>query len=223
MHRTDGKKSKVEKESARSILRIADCRPDTLSEGPYRRFALWMQGCTLKCPGCCNPEMQETEGGSEIPMEKMLESILAVPDIEGLTLLGGEPFEQCRPLSWLAREVQRAGLGVIAFSGYTLEALSKSGKDVRSLLKATDVLIDGPYVGKHRIHWKRWIGSSNQKIHYLTSRYRNCTEFDRPGQSIHISFSGDELTITGFPDLFPESTKTGSNRSKRDPTTDKTQ
>ena len=46
-------------------LRIAQIVPSTEAEGPGRRFALWFQGCSLRCPGCCNPEMLPFTGGDE--------------------------------------------------------------------------------------------------------------------------------------------------------------
>src|SRR6059058_3547475 len=46
-----------------AIVSVAHIVPCTEAEGPGKRFALWFQGCPLRCPGCCNPEMLPFEGG----------------------------------------------------------------------------------------------------------------------------------------------------------------
>ncbi len=186
------------------VIRVAQYVPVTLSEGPYRRFAIWVQGCSIQCPGCCNQEMFNASGGNDVQVETLRDLVLETEGIEGLTLLGGEPFDQAKTLSRLTGDVRKAGLGVMIFSGYTLDDIGNMGSAEQSLLENTDVLVAGPYIQKEHVYYKRWIGSDNQRVHFLTSRYRNCSEFRRPGQSIHISFSEDSFTITGFPDLFPD-------------------
>ncbi len=184
-------------------VKIAQYVANTPSEGPYRRFALWTQGCSIGCRGCCNPAMQDPDGGEVMEVTKLVDIILNTQGIEGITLLGGEPFQQALPLAKMAIAVREAGLGVMAFTGYTLESLTKQGKAAHMLLEETDALIAGPYIKERGSSKKRWIGSDNQKVHFLSSRYKNCKEFQRPGQSIHLSFSDDAIAITGFPDLFP--------------------
>ncbi|MFO0845179.1 MAG: 4Fe-4S cluster-binding domain-containing protein [Gemmataceae bacterium] len=65
--------------------------PATEAEGPGPRFALWFQGCPLRCPGCCNPEMLPFEGGQATPLSEVLRQLDAADGVEGITLLGGEP------------------------------------------------------------------------------------------------------------------------------------
>src|SRR5262245_33508431 len=55
------------------ILQIAQVIPCTEAEGPGKRFAIWFQGCPLRCPGCCNPEMLPFHGGQPTPVEQLLE------------------------------------------------------------------------------------------------------------------------------------------------------
>lgn len=92
--------------------------------------------------------------------------------LEGVTFLGGEPFEQAEPLSRIAALAGELGLSVITFSGYTLEQLHTSllpGSG--SLLAHTDLLIDGPYVQSLREFRRPWVGSANQRFLFLTDRY----------------------------------------------------
>src|ERR1051325_4163119 len=62
--RTRGKLMRLD-----SILNVAQIVPVTDAEGPGRRFALWFQGCPLRCPGCCNPEMLPFAGGTPTTLE----------------------------------------------------------------------------------------------------------------------------------------------------------
>ncbi len=107
-------------------------------------------------------------------MEDMEARILSVPDIEGVTFLGGEPFEQAEDLADLGSRVRRAGLSVMTFTGYVLEDILTSPRPSwTELLDVTDLLLDGPYVKELTDTSRPWVGSSNQRYHFLTPRYRH--------------------------------------------------
>src|SRR5438128_3079387 len=77
------------------VLGVAQIVPATEAEGPGRRFALWFQGCPLRCPGCCNPEMLPFEGGTAMTVgavDALLDEAVRTHGVEGITLLGGEPL-----------------------------------------------------------------------------------------------------------------------------------
>ena len=87
------------------ILNLAQVVPCTEAEGPGRRFAVWVQGCPLRCPGCCNPEFLPFAGGTPTRVSELLRRV-DTEDVEGVTLLGGEPFahasgagRRCRPVA----------------------------------------------------------------------------------------------------------------------------
>src|ERR1700745_3057687 len=89
------------------FLQVAQTVACTEAEGPGRRFALWFQGCPLRCPGCCNPEMLPFAGGVRQLMHEVLTDIrqaAARDGIEGVTLLGGEPLAHAAGAAVLARE-----------------------------------------------------------------------------------------------------------------------
>src|SRR3989442_360945 len=107
-------------------IRVAQIVPCTEAEGPGKRFALWFQGCPLRCPGCCNPEMLPFEGGNLVPVGAVVAQIRAARDrdgIEGITLLGGEPTAHAVGAVALARAAHDLGLTVMVFTGFTLEEL----------------------------------------------------------------------------------------------------
>src|SRR5262245_31623816 len=87
-------------------LQVAQIVPYTEAEGPGRRFALWFQGCPLRCPGCCNPEMLPFHGGQATPVEtvvRQLRTAAGEHDLEGVTLLGGEPMSHAAGAIVVAR------------------------------------------------------------------------------------------------------------------------
>lgn len=145
----------------------------TTAEGPGRRFCLWVQGCPHRCPGCFNPETWSSQGGIEMDVPALLNLIRNGEEpIEGITLLGGEPFEQADELAQLCAQAHALGLGVLAFTGYTLDALhSRHDPGIDALLSQVDLLLDGPYIESLQDFSRPWVGSSNQRFHYLTDRY----------------------------------------------------
>jgi len=184
-------------------LSIAQIVPCTEAEGPGRRFALWFQGCPLRCPGCCNPEMLPFAGGTPMALADVVRQIDAAANlhgIEGITLLGGEPLAHAPGAAALARAGQERGLSVMVFSGLTLEAARASADPgVADLLARTDILVDGPYVRELPETQRRWIGSSNQRIHFLTSRYRADDPSWQKSNTLEIRLRDGAVTINGFP------------------------
>src|SRR5438874_5961727 len=88
------------------VLSVAQFVPFTEAEGPGVRFALWFQGCPLRCPGCCNPEMLPFEGGTRMSVADVLaqvEQARGEHGVEGITLLGGEPLAHAVTAVVLAR------------------------------------------------------------------------------------------------------------------------
>src|SRR5436190_19321316 len=137
------------------LLAVAQSVAHTAAEGPGWRYALWFQGCPLRCPGCCNPEMLPFTGGTPRPVCDILAEIAAA-DVEGVTLLGGEPFAHAEGAAALARGTQALGKTVMVFSGYTLAEL-RASTDAAALLAHTDILVDGPYDRDRPDTLRRWV------------------------------------------------------------------
>lgn len=154
------------------LLRVARRIPRTESEGPGARYALWVQGCSIRCEGCCNPEMFSDRGGEEVDVAALAREVLDEPGLEGLSILGGEPFEQAGPLAELASLVRKGGLSVMVFSGFVREELEAcADPHTLALLAAADLLADGPFVASQPGSRWRWLGSQNQRMHFLSERY----------------------------------------------------
>ncbi len=186
-----------------SSLSIAQIVPCTEAEGPGRRFAVWLQGCPLRCPGCCNPEMLPFEGGTTVALADLIgsmEEVTGSQGVEGITLLGGEPLAHAAGAAVLARAVQERGLSVMIFSGYTLEEARRlPDPAVDELLDHTDILVDGPYRREQPETRRRWIGSANQRVHFLSDRYRADDPRWLLPNTLEVRLRGRELTVNGFP------------------------
>jgi anaerobic ribonucleoside-triphosphate reductase activating protein len=187
--------------SDRNVLRVAQVVEQSRSEGPDVRFCLWLQGCELRCPGCCNPEMFDfaSPAATDVPVARLVEQIRAVSGIEGITLLGGEPFHQAPAAAALAVAVRELGLGVMVFTGYYYADLV-SEEPASELLSGTDLLIAGPFVtGAHSVT-RPWVGSDNQEVHLLSPRYHDHPALTpRHRQSVHMQVQDGELRISGWP------------------------
>lgn len=123
--------------------------------------------------------------------------------IEGVTLLGGEPFSQPRPLAALARLLRRDGLSVMVFTGHTLEALESSRvSGVAELLAETDLLVDGPFESDRPDRRRRWIGSENQHIYVLAEgSHVPSPSWDTSGETLEIRIVDGKLIANGSPEL----------------------
>jgi anaerobic ribonucleoside-triphosphate reductase activating protein len=143
-----------------------------------------------------------SDRGPLVPVEELARRILATPGIEGLSLLGGEPFAQPGPAAALCERVREAGLSIMVFSGYTLAELRAMARpDVDRLLATVDLLVDGRYEKEQPDTHRRWIGSRNQVLHFLTSRYSpDDPRFSAPNTA-EIHLVDGKLVINGWPEL----------------------
>jgi anaerobic ribonucleoside-triphosphate reductase activating protein len=181
------------------FLRIAHVASDTRAEGPGRRFALWFQGCPLRCPGCCNPEFLPFAGGQLMALDDLWRQVQVERSIEGITLLGGEPFAHAEGAAAIAERAREAGLSVMVFSGYTLEQIHDLPPPADRLLALIDLLVDGPYERDRPDQRRRWIGSTNQRIHFLTERYRADDPCWTRPNTLEIRLDATGLAVNGFP------------------------
>ncbi len=157
---------------------------------------LWFQGCSLGCAGCFNPETHPGSGGESTTVDMIADEILAKKDkLEGLTLSGGEPFQQPQALAALLTRIRaESELSILIFSGYTLAEIQEIGGGPEILGKI-DVLIDGRYESTERKAVDLQ-GSANQRIHLLTDRYTEEQIQDTPEAEIHIDKEGN-IRISG--------------------------
>lgn len=146
-------------------MRIAGTVQDSIVDGPGFRFTVFTQGCSHHCPGCHNPHTHDPAGGTEHTIEELVERMRSNPLTDGLTLSGGEPFEQAEDCLLLARAAHENGLSVWSYTGYLFEYLRDQGTEAqRALLAEVDVLVDGPFLLAERTLSLPWRGSRNQRL-----------------------------------------------------------
>ena len=144
-------------------MRIAGLTQDSIVDGPGFRFTVFVQGCTHHCEGCHNPQTHDPAGGREMTTDEIIREMRSNPLTDGLTLSGGEPFDQPEDSLTLALAAKESGLNVWSYSGYLFEQLLADEKKSQ-LLKELDVLVDGPFVLSQRSLALAWRGSRNQRV-----------------------------------------------------------
>lgn len=179
-------------------MQIAKIVANASIYGPANRFVIWLQGCSLHCKGCWNKEMWAFDKGQKYSVAELMQLIFNTPDIEGITLLGGEPLDQYAETLALCQAAQAQNLSVMLFTGYEMAEISD--KNYTPLLDFVDILLTGRYDEQQRNTDLQWIGSNNQQIHFLTDRYANHPIQNANYVEIQIDPQG-QLQFMGFPQL----------------------
>ncbi|MFG2023255.1 4Fe-4S single cluster domain-containing protein [Streptomyces sp. NPDC048825] len=180
-------------------LRLHGFEPYSAANGPGTRAVIWVQGCTLGCPGCFNPGTHE-RGGQETPVDELFERIRGLGDrIEGVTISGGEPLQQREPvLRLLARIRAETALSAVLFTGYRWSEVTRM-PDAEALLGSVDVLLAGRYEPGQRIA-RGLRGSANKTVHLFGDRYALHDLEAVPDAEVVIHPDG-RLTFTGIDPL----------------------
>jgi anaerobic ribonucleoside-triphosphate reductase activating protein len=155
---------------------------DSITDGPGLRLVLFMQGCTRGCPGCHNPQALPSHGGTRCTPEEILKKIRENPLLSGVTFSGGEPLLQANALVPLAEMIQKEGLPIAIYTGYTLEELlAQADPHVMALLSLSDTLIDGPFLENRKSLTLPFRGSENQRILSLPQSLKHKKPVDETG------------------------------------------
>jgi len=179
------------------MVRVHAVEPRSRANGPGSRFVVWLQGCTLGCPGCFNPTTHDPAGGRELAIADVIDQLRtarATGTIEGLSLSGGEPLQQPEAALALLEAARALDLSTLAFSGFTLDEI-RAQRLGPTILAHLDVLIDGRYVARDRLA-TGLRGSANQRIQLLTARYTLAEVEATPVAEIRIAKDGDVI-LTG--------------------------
>jgi anaerobic ribonucleoside-triphosphate reductase activating protein len=182
------------------FLRLHQLLPSSRADGPEVRVVLWVQGCSLGCPGCFNPETHPFAGGERVSVDALFQRLTALTrSIEGITISGGEPLQQRRALLALLQQVRRkTPLSVLLFTGYIWEEVERM-PDAEFLLARVDVLISGRYDASQRLG-RDLRGSANKTVHFLTNRYTLADLQSVPLAEVIITPEG-EVVMSGIDPL----------------------
>ena len=174
-----------------NVARINLC---TEAEGPHKRMAIWFQGCTIGCPGCCNPELQEMKQAHIMSLQEIIDIAQKSKEenaIEGVTFLGGEPTLQ-KHLAELSNELHNVDLGVILFTGYKIKQLKEA------LISSVDLIIDGQFIESKVDKQRNLVGSTNQTFNHVSNRYVYDMDWFNVKRDFKVDVNvSDDFLITG--------------------------
>ena len=164
--------------------------------GPAQRYALWVQGCNKRCPGCISPDAQPLDGGYAVEVERLVHEILSQSDIEGITISGGEPYLQQNTLCELIDAVRsQRDFGVIVYTGMNYKEVAEL-----PLTSRCDLLIDGEYIDALNDDLSLR-GSSNQCIICISDRYTDIVDnyYGQPGRKMEFFLCDGKMSMVGIP------------------------
>ena len=177
-------------------MRIAKIIVNTTVEGPGKRVAIWTQGCSIKCKGCINKELQDATKGSEMHVEEIVAEVKK-SGLNSVTILGGEPLDQPFSIMNLVHRLKLwiPGMTIMLFTGFeTAKAKELLGSIV---WPAVDIIITGPYDAS-KPDKRKWIGSTNQEIHCNTKEARDYTWPLKSVFELEFSFDEDGAYVNGL-------------------------
>jgi anaerobic ribonucleoside-triphosphate reductase activating protein len=147
-------------------MRLSGITTESLVDGPGLRYVIFTQGCLHGCPHCHNQKSWDISGGKEYSVKQIIRLLKKQKKTKrGVTFSGGEPFLQAAELAEVALAAHQLDWDVVSYTGFTYEELIKNNDDgVKTLLSATDILIDGRYIHEQRSVKLQFRGSSNQRI-----------------------------------------------------------
>ncbi len=174
--------------------------------GHGTRAGVWVQGCTIGCDGCVSRDTWPAEGGTTVPVEAVVRWLDGLDGpLDGLTVSGGEPFQQPGALAALLAAVRGWAhdrpdpFDLLVYSGYAWSRLSRDPA-AAAALALCDAVVAGPFV-RRRAGAYLLRGSANQRLVALTelgtARY-GAAELE-PRAAMQIDVEGDRLYCIGIP------------------------
>lgn len=181
------------------MVRINRLAAPITALGPGVRVGLWVQGCTIGCAGCASTDTWSPAGGVERDIAEVASEIVALAaqtHADGLTISGGEPFQQPEELAQLVEEVRSQWPGpqavdVLIFTGYAEAAARRRSP---ALWAQADIIVAGPY--RHdRPSAHPLLASDNQTLELNTALGR-ARMAGPSADRVHLQISADDTTLT---------------------------
>lgn len=155
-------------------MNYAEIKYNDIANGPGIRTSLFVSGCTHACKGCFNQIAWDFNYGKPFTEDTINDIIESMRPgyVQGLTLLGGEPFEHTNQqgLLPLLRAVKRflPDKDIWCFTGYLFdkdicEDMCAKWEETKEMLSYIDVLVDGKFVEELKDMMLKFKGSSNQR------------------------------------------------------------
>lgn len=142
-----------------------------IANGEGVRMSLFVSGCKFYCKDCFNSEAWDYNYGELYTQETedTLFNLINNPNIDGLSILGGDPLWQddngLKQLIHLVSRITFINKTVWIWSGFTWEYIMNKGTPLqKALIKSCDVWVDGQFEADKKDLRLKWCGSSNQRV-----------------------------------------------------------
>lgn len=135
--------------------------------GPGKRLGIWFQGCSLRCEGCISVDTWAT-AKTLIPIDQLMMALSSyLPLVDGITISGGEPFDQFDALLAIVVQLRKkTEVDILLYTGYSIEDIPDQLQKIKPYI---DVLISDPFQ-RQTSQTLRLRGSDNQRLHCFTSQ-----------------------------------------------------
>jgi len=187
------------------VLQVSRVHFPVTTLGYGRRVGIWTQGCSIRCAGCISRDTWAPDPARAVAVEALVASLTPwLAGADGVTISGGEPFDQPAALAALLPALRAACAGdLLVYSGHSAERLEAEHVD---LLAHVDVLISDPYVAATGAT-RALRGSDNQRLWRRTplARTRYPVGLDQtlaegPRRlDVHLEAAGDTIWMAGIP------------------------
>jgi anaerobic ribonucleoside-triphosphate reductase activating protein len=186
-----------------TVARISRVHAPVTVLGPGRRLGIWFQGCSIGCRGCVSRDTWDAGAGRELPVAELAAHCrdrIEALGLEGITLSGGEPFEQPEALAELLTELapwcEARGIDRLCYSGLPMKRLTAEYSHILALL---DAVMPEPFA-MSQPNGEVWRGSANQPLVLLSAlarqRYREVPKV-HPG--LQVSVDSNRVWFIGIP------------------------
>lgn len=169
------------------------------SLGYGARVGIWVQGCSIHCRGCLVPETWDAGPEHVVDLNDMLDAIAPwLPRCDGVTITGGEPFDQPEALHALLAALRSRVRGdLLVYSGYPRARLLARFAPVLALI---DAVVAGPFRASEP-DTRSFIGSANQELMLLTELARvRYAALDGYRRGLNVDVRDGEVLFAGVPE-----------------------
>lgn len=172
--------------------------------GPGERLVIWTVGCSKHCKNCANPELWCFDKNKDIPVDDLCELIKQSTQgkkLDGVTITGGDPFEQSQELLNLLKCIKGLTDDIIVYTGYTYDEIEKicSRDELNEIKETVTLLIDGQYIEELNDNQCILRGSTNQNLIFFNEKHKETYDlYLTKGRKIQNVFYGNKLISVGI-------------------------
>jgi len=172
--------------------------------GPGKRLVIWTIGCSKHCYNCANPELWSKNQNKNIDVFELIKTIKQTTNnqfLEGITITGGDPFEQIDELCILLSLLRDFSNDILVYTGYTYDEIKSqfSRKKIETIMQYISVLIDGVYMDNMNDNKCVLRGSTNQNIIYFDkSKKERYSAYLKDGRKIQNVFYNKKMISIGI-------------------------